>query len=176
MKAMSNEFGSPFEVEVIRSPRRRSTISGRLEGDTLVVRIPATLTAEEERQAVDQLVKKAMRKHETPARSDADLVKRAQHLNGMYLDNRATVGSIRWVNNQTTRWGSCTPNTAEIRISSRLKHVPGYVLDAVLIHELVHTFIANHSQEFYAWADKAPRAERARGYLEAYQRWGRNGS
>ena len=36
----------------------------------------------------------------------------------------------------------------------------------------VHTFIADHSPQFYSWADRAPQAERASGYLEAYQRWG----
>ena len=46
------------------------------------------------------------------------------------------------------------------------------MLDAVLVHELTHTFIPNHSKEFYAWADRVPKAERARGFLEAYQRYG----
>jgi hypothetical protein len=45
------------------------------------------------------------------------------------------------------------------------------VLDSVLVHELTHTFIHDgHSADFWSWADKAPRAERAKGFLEA---WGR---
>ena len=88
------------------------------------------------------------------------------------LDGRARIGSVRWVSNQNTRWGSCTVATGDIRISDRLRDVPAYVLDAVLVHELTHTFIPNHSKEFYAWADRVPKAERARGYLEAYQRHG----
>ena len=47
------------------------------------------------------------------------------------------------------------------------------MLDDVIVHELVHTFIEDgHSDEFWEWAAKAPHHERARGYLEAYQRWG----
>ena len=53
----------------------------------------------------------------------------------------------------------------------RLRNVPDYVLDSVLVHELTHTFIHDgHSADFWSWADKAPRAERAKGFLEA---WGR---
>lgn len=59
----------------------------------------------------------------------------------------------------------------EIRVSHRLQDVPGYVLDAVIVHELVHTFIrTGHSAEFWEWANRAPKAERAKGYLEAYAR------
>lgn len=99
-------------------------------------------------------------------------MERAHRLNAAVLEGRARVASIRWVSNQNSRWGSCTVSTAEIRISDRLRHVPDYVLDAVLVHELTHTFIPGHTEEFWAWADKTPLAERARGYLEAYQRWG----
>ena len=97
---------------------------------------------------------------------------RADSLNKHVLDGQARLGSIRWVSNQRSRWGSCTVSTGDIRISDRLKQVPDYVLDAVIVHELTHTFIPNHSAKFYEWADKVPYAERARGYLEAYQRFG----
>ena len=82
---------------------------------------------------------------------------------------------MRWVSNMTRRWASCSVATGRIRISDRLKEVPGYVLDSVIIHELVHTWIPDHGPEFHEWADRAPRAERATGYLEAYGRWGIGG-
>jgi len=93
-------------------------------------------------------------------------------LNASVLDGRARLGSIRWVSNQHTRWGSCTTATGDIRITDRLKNVPGYVLDAVIVHELTHTFIPGHGSDFWDWADRAPKAERAKGYLEALQRLG----
>ena len=108
----------------------------------------------------------------SPPLDDDSLRTRADSLNANVLDGQARIGSIRWVSNQRSRWGSCTVATGDIRISDRLKQVPDYVLDAVIVHELTHTFIPNHSAEFYEWADKVPYAERARGYLEAYQRFG----
>lgn len=158
-------------VQVIRSQRRVKTISARVTNGTLVVRIPAWMSAEEEATAVANMRAKVAAKRTNSRKSDADLEQRAHVLNKQYLSGRASFTSIRWVTNQNSRWGSCTPSTQEIRLSHRLQDVPGYVLDSVIVHELVHTFISGHGPDFWEWADKAPRAERAKGYLEAYSRF-----
>lgn len=162
----------PEDVDVIRSARRTRTVQARLKGERIEVRIPARFTAEQEREAVETIVAKVRRKSTSASLSDAALLSRAHTLNTEVLDGRATIGSVRWSTNQTTLWGSCTTKSGDIRISSRLKQVPDWVVDAVIVHELVHTFISGHGPEFWEWADKAPRAERAKGYLEAYQRFG----
>ena len=159
------------EVRVIRSARRRRAVQARTVDGVLEVRIPAWMSATEGEKAVADIVAKVQKKHSSAQLSDASLQTRARSLNARFLDGRATVGSIRWVSNQKSRWGSCTTSTGDIRISDRLQDVPEYVLDAVLIHELTHTFISGHGPEFWEWADRAPKAERAKGYLEAYQRF-----
>lgn len=159
------------EVRVIRSARRRRTVQARSVDGVLEVRIPAWMSVAEEEKAVADIVGKVRKKHSSAQLSDASLQARARSLNARFLDGRATVGSIRWVGNQKSRWGSCTTSTGDIRISDRLQDVPEYVLDAVIIHELTHTFISGHGPEFWEWADRAPKAERAKGYLEAYQRF-----
>lgn len=161
----------PSEIEVIRSPRRQRTVQARIVGEKVVVRIPARMTMAEEEKAVADIVAKLRRKATSTRTSDEDLLDRAAQLNRELLDARATVRSIRWVANQNTRWGSCTTSSGDIRITDRLRNVPDYVLDAVLVHELVHTFIPGHGPDFWEWADRAPKAERAKGYLEAYQRF-----
>lgn len=161
--------GMPYRV--IRSSRRRKTVQARLTQGIAEIRIPAHFTARQEEEAVAQMLLRLEGKARSSVQSDEDLLRRAEQLNDDYLASHATIGSIRWVSNQSKRWGSCTISTGDIRISDRLKNVPDYVLDAVIVHELTHTFITNHSREFYEWADKAPYAERARGFLEAYQRF-----
>lgn len=163
---------SGIDYRVIRSARRTKTVQARIREGVAEIRIPARFTLEQERQAVEEMLGKLERKTKSRATTDAQLLARAQRLNGEVLEGRARIGSIRWVANQRQRWGSCTVATGDIRITDRLREVPDYVLDAVIVHELTHTFIPDHSPEFYAWADRAPRAERARGYLEAYQRFG----
>lgn len=161
------------DVEVIRSARRTRTVQARFVGDKIVVRIPARMSRAEEERAVAEIVAKVRRRTTSSRNSDAQLQARAEQLNAAVLDGRARVGSIRFVGNQQQRWGSCTVSTGDIRISDRLRQVPDYVLDAVIVHELTHTFISGgHTAEFWAWADQVPGAERAKGYLEAYQRFG----
>lgn len=164
--------GNSLEVRVIRSTRRTRTVQARLVAGVAEIRIPALMSKQQEQEIVAEMVAKLERKHANNAQSDSALARRAQQLNVAYLEAKATFRSIRWVSNQRKRWGSCTPSTGTIRISDRLKQVPDYVLDAVIIHELTHTFIAGHGPEFWRWADKAPSAERAKGYLEAFQRYG----
>ena len=66
----------------------------------------------------------------------------------------------------TTRWGSCTPLDGTIRLSSRLREMPTWVLDYVVVHELVHLLVPGHGAQFWELVDRYPRTERARGYLE----------
>lgn len=161
------------EIQIIRSARRRRTVQARRRGQVIEVRVPQGLSRREEAELVAGVVSKLRRRESSTQISDAALLARARKLNDEVLESRARIGSVRWVHNQRQRWGSCTQSTGAVRISSRLQEVPGYVLDAVLVHELVHTFVrGGHSAEFWSWADRAPRTERARGYLEAYQRFG----
>ena len=121
---------------MIRSARRTRTVQARIVDGRIEVRIPAAMTAAEEEKAVGEIVAKLKKRTTSTATSDADLVERAHRLNRTVLEGRARVGSVRWVGNQNARWGSCSVATADIRISDRLRQVPDYVLDAVLVHLL----------------------------------------
>jgi predicted metal-dependent hydrolase len=67
----------------------------------------------------------------------------------------------------STRWGSCTPATRSIRISNRLAPFPSWVLDYVIVHELAHLSVPDHSRAFWTLVERFPKAERARGFLVA---------
>ena len=87
-----------------------------------------------------------------------------------------TPSSVSWVGNQQHRWGSCTPSTGAIRLSDRLRRLPGWVVDYVLVHELAHLIEPSHSARFWSLVARYPQAERARGYLEGYQAAGGSGA
>jgi predicted metal-dependent hydrolase len=76
--------------------------------------------------------------------------------------------SVRWVTNQQARWASCSPGSREIRVSSRLRQCPEWVIDAVLVHELAHLQEADHSARFYELADRHPRQQDSALYLDGY--------
>jgi predicted metal-dependent hydrolase len=52
------------------------------------------------------------------------------------------------VTSARTRWGSCSP-TGALSFSWRLLQAPVAVVDYVVVHELVHTAVHNHSKEFW---------------------------
>lgn len=153
------------EVEVRRSKRRRRTVSAYRDGDRIIVLIPASLTRKEEADWVEKMVERLDRSERRRHPSDDALMQRAKGLNDRYLGGLATPDSVRWVENQLSRWGSCTPGERSIRLSARLQGMPAWVIDYVLIHELAHLLESGHDSRFWAWVERYPQSERARGYL-----------
>jgi predicted metal-dependent hydrolase len=155
-------------VEVVRSARRRRTISAHREGDRIVVRLPARMTRAEEQQWVDRMVRRVLAGERRRLASDADLLARAARLSERYLGGAARPAAVRWVDNMQRRWGSCTPEDGTIRLSRRLAATPDYVVDYVLVHELAHLIEPGHGPAFRALVAAYPRHERAEGYLDGF--------
>jgi predicted metal-dependent hydrolase len=153
-------------VEVRRSRRRRSTVAAYREDDRVVVMIPARMSRAEEQEWVATMLARLERSERRRRPSDATLMRRARDLNARYLDGAATPGTVRWVDNQNSRWGSCTPADRAIRLSRRLEGMPGWVIDYVLVHELAHLLEVGHTARFWRLVDRYPKAERAKGFLE----------
>jgi predicted metal-dependent hydrolase len=151
-----------IHVEVVRSARRRKTVQARMVDGVLRVHIPAGMSREEERRWVAEM---AARMERRTAASRVDLPQRAKTLATQY--GLGVPRSIRWVDNQESRWGSCTPQDRTVRISSRLSREPGWVVDYVIVHELAHLSVAGHGPRFWRLVDRYPLAERARGFLIA---------
>ncbi len=154
------------EVEVRRSGRRRRTVSAYRDGARIVVLIPASFSQAEERRWVAAMVERLRAQESRRKAPSRDLVRRAEELSRQYFAHRARPVSIRWVDNQQGRWGSCTPLDGTIRISSRLREMPGWVVDYVILHELAHLLEPSHNARFWTLLQAYPKLERARGYLE----------
>lgn len=153
-------------VEVRRSDRRRRTVSAYREGDRTIVLIPARMSEAEEHRWVGVMLDKLAAQESRRVLGDGALVERAAALSAQFLKGRARPASVRWVTNQNTRWGSCTPAEGSIRLSHRLQGMPEYVVDYVLVHELAHLLVPGHGPDFWRLLEAYPRTERARGYLE----------
>lgn len=165
---------SPTQVEIRRSARRRRTVQARWQGETVVVLMPEGLPRSEEQRLVDSLVGKMVkqRSRHSSGRSDAWLERRAVTLASRHLD--AAVGrpvrasGVRWVSNMQKRWGSCSVQSGQIRLSDALAIAPEHVVDAVLVHELAHLVHGNHSAEFRALEAHYPRLVEARAWLAGF--------
>jgi predicted metal-dependent hydrolase len=153
-------------IEVRRSRRRRRTVSAYREGGRTIVLIPSRFSADEERAWVEAMMRKLAAGEKRRRPSDQQLLERAANLSRRYLGGLAQPVSIAWVTNQGSRWGSCTPADGTIRLSVRVKGMPPWVLDYVILHELTHLLQPGHGRAFWSLLESYPRTERARGYLE----------
>jgi len=57
-----------------------------------------------------------------------------------------------FIKNHRSRWGSCSEKN-NINLNLHLMRLPDALIDYVLLHELVHTEIKNHSPAFWARVD-----------------------
>ena len=72
------------------------------------------------------------------------LIKRVNELAG---ENNFSFNKI-FIREQKTRWGSCS-SMNNINLNRKLLLLPDELMDYVIIHELVHTRVKNHSKKFY---------------------------
>ena len=62
-----------------------------------------------------------------------------------------------------TRWGSCNTKTRSVSLSLYLLLLPDWCIEHVVVHELAHLKVPNHSPKFYAVMDRHfPRWKEAR--------------
>ncbi|MBF8191573.1 M48 family metallopeptidase [Nonomuraea sp. K274] len=130
--------------------------------------LPAWLSGEDADEWVSRMLDRLAAKESRRRPTDEALLELAVELSAKYLDGKPQPVSVRWVDNQRHRWGSCTPENGTIRISTRLKGLPEWVINYVIIHELVHLIVPSHGAEFWALVEQYPKAERARGFLEGF--------
>jgi predicted metal-dependent hydrolase len=143
------------------------------EDGTAVVAIPARFTAAQEREWVQRMLAKLHKQGERraaagrrlPATDDA-LAAHAAQLSAQYLGGRPAPTSVRWVSNQNSRWGSATPADGTIRLSDKLRPMPQWVIDYVLLHELAHLLVASHNAAFWKLLEAYPETPRAKAFLE----------
>jgi predicted metal-dependent hydrolase len=159
--------------EVRWSARRKRTMSIHRAAGRLVVTVPAQLTPGDVERVVPRFVERYLAREgqRRLPRGDAELTARAKRLYRDHLLRAAGPApefSIRWSTRQRQRWGSCTTANGTIRISERVRPLPDWVGDYVLVHELAHLFHVDHSPAFWTLVRHYPLADRAHGYLEGY--------
>ncbi|HEX2294221.1 MAG TPA: M48 family metallopeptidase [Actinomycetota bacterium] len=154
-------------VEVRRSPRRKKTISAEIVGEALIVSVPERLSRAEEHEWVTVMARRmSERRRRDRLNSDGALARQAALLADRYVDG-VRPSSISWVTNQQSRWGSCCPDDGTIRLSIALADYPAWVRDYVIVHELAHLVVPDHSPRFWDLVNRYPLTERARGFLMA---------
>lgn len=169
VRQVPDGLGGTVTVRVRRDKRLRKSMRASYENGEVLVRIPPRTPEDQLDEAVDKLVERLL-KRQTRSRQLQDdyLAERAAMLNKRHFDGQLSWNSIRWVGNMRRRLGSCTnggPTDGDIRISDRIRGWPKWVIEYVVAHELAHRKYPNHSKAFWAYLNRYPQAERARGFI-----------
>ena len=106
-----------------------------LKGNQLVL----TVKHPESRDYKEKAVKEILR--ETVKKAAVFYIRKWEDVTGY----RCSSLQIR---DMKSRWGSCSTHSKKIRIALRLVHYPPECLEYVVLHELTHTEIPNHSLGF----------------------------
>ncbi len=155
-------------IKILRSKKRRRTVSARMIKDILVVRAPENIPESRLEKVVAELKARIERKHlKEELNIHQYLLTRAKEFNLQYFENKLKINSIEYVTDQNSKFGCCNYRTGCIRISHRISAMPQWVRDYVVIHELAHLAVPDHSKAFWDIVNRYKLAERARGYLIA---------
>lgn len=153
-----------MKIKVIRSFRRRKTVAAKITKYGMELRVPAFLP----KTRVDYFVRlfsEKLRKKKV-ARTNKFLYQRASYLYKKFFKKNVENFSIYWSSKQRRIFGVCNHKERTIRISARLKKVPQWVLDYVILHELSHLSYPNHGKKFWQMVKQYPKTDRARGFLQ----------
>jgi predicted metal-dependent hydrolase len=157
------------EIIVIRSTRRKKSISAYRQGGRIVISIPARLSKADERAIVPEMIAKIRSQEESQTPGEAALAERIdQLLTELAPEITIRPISVTW-RPMRERWGSCTSVDRTIRISDRLKLAPDFARDYVLFHEAIHLQYFDHGEQFTEVLGRFEDSELASAYLDGYE-------
>ncbi len=132
--------------------------------DKLLIKIPRRWPNREQVRAAEALERRLLRRLSHPetrlnpvpqmsyeekrafiARSLPSLTARVHELNNVYFNS--PLGTVR-IKSNLSNWGSCSRDN-NISINITLLFLPEPLLDYVIVHELAHTKVRNHSRQFW---------------------------
>lgn len=157
------------EFRVIRSRRRRSSISAYRQGGVIQISIPSRMSKQDEIAAIPEMIAMVLRREARERKTDDQLMQIALELLSKLLPEfDIKPASINW-RNMSERWGSCTTVDRTIRISDRLIGAPTYVLHYIIFHELIHLKVPGHDQDFKKYLHRFEDQNRAEAFLEGFE-------
>jgi predicted metal-dependent hydrolase len=168
-------------VEIVRSPRVRRWRVEVPWGAPARLTVPTSL----DEQAVDALIAASrewiakQRRRQVPRlRLDASTIDEAEartatkELVAAIADEETDALGVTYrqlrIGDQRSLWGSCSPR-GTLSFNWRLALAPYEVLDYVVVHELCHLRVADHSRRFWALVEsRRPRWRQQRSWLREH--------
>jgi predicted metal-dependent hydrolase len=156
--------GATLQLVVTR--KQVKNVNARLRGDTLHVSAPPRMPQTELDRVIVTLARRLVRRVRSRAvNGEVDLAATARRVAARFPKS-PPLGDVRFSTSQRARWGSCSARDGTILLNAALAHMPDWVLESVLAHEITHLFHRDHGPEFRALLRHVcPDSDRARAFL-----------
>lgn len=153
-------------IRIVATRRRRRTVAARLRSGVLEIMVPDSMPVAERRRWAEVMRERVGRKLRRSAPTDERLDRRARAINSRLFGGRLRWRSIGFAD-MVHQWASCAYVSGEIRVATRARELPDWVVDYLLAHELAHLEHSDHGAGFWEMVNRYALSERARGYLMA---------
>lgn len=154
-------------LRLVVTRKRVRNINARLVGDELRVSAPPRIADRELDEVVRELAAKLVRRRRAAEVNREDDALELARLVARRFPDPPVVDDAVYSTGQRARWGSYSTRSRTIRLNAALRHMPRWVLEAVVAHELAHVHHPNHSPAFWRLVRSVcPETDRARAFLE----------
>jgi predicted metal-dependent hydrolase len=131
-------LGDSFPLEVTDSGARRAHVT--FDGQTVRASVPRGIDAEQQREIVERALTAWYR---------GQAVRFLTARTRVWAERGGYEPGAILVRNQRRRWGSCSSD-GTLRFNWRLMMAEPELVDYVVVHELAHLRVPNHSSTFWA--------------------------
>lgn len=163
-------------LQVALARKRVKNVNARLVGRCLEVSAPPHLDEDRLYSMIEALARQLLRRRRAREVNGDGVASDIARRVAAAFPSAPQVASVEFVTTQTRRWGSYSARTGAIRLNAALLPMPGWVLEAVVAHELAHSFHPDHGPAFHALLRAVcPATDRASAFLAGVtwvaQRW-----
>jgi len=156
--------GTTLSVEVARKAVKN--VNARLRGTTLAVSAPLRMPQSELDKIIPELARRLIRRMAARTINDQEDALALARRVAARFPQKIEVAAISFSTTQRARWGSYSRATHSIRLHAALRHMPPWVLESVVAHELAHVVHFDHSPAFWALvAQVDPNVEKSDAFL-----------
>ena len=131
-------FGKQYFLRVMYSYKGNSLV---LNGNEAILTVRKESTARQREAFVNEWYRDLLKE------KISIYLPKWEQITGLYCDSWQT-------KYMTTRWGTCNTNTRKIWFNLQLAKKPIECLEYVILHELAHLKVRNHSKDFVAIMDQ----------------------
>lgn len=153
-----NVMGDEYQLDIERSVRKN--ITAKIKGDKIAIKCPSNAKIKAQQDGIRGVIIKLINKAYLPV-----ITHRVHQINDRFFHEPLENVFLKY---NTTNWGSCS-SQRNINLSSRLLLTNRDVIDYVIVHELSHLKVMDHSPAFWKIVEQVmPDYQRCEDWLDEY--------